>query len=85
MNQQTETPVVKTFPFGLWNPTPVKERIDRWATSGQATSIPLLPQDYLKIDVEAIEAKYNLPVKILGGQQALIDYLKSDDEVEDEG
>ena len=66
-------------PFGIWWPTPLKERIDRWATSGLAKSIPLLPEDYVKLSDgkrEATEAKYNLPVTILGGQKALDDFLK---------
>ena len=72
-------------PFGIWWPTPLRERIDRWATSGKATCIPLLPEDYVKLSDDrraATEAKYNLPVTILGGQEALDKYLKTDEEEE---
>ena len=75
------------IPFGLWWPTPLRERIDRWATSGKATCIPLLPEDYVKLSDDkrvTTEAKYNLPVTILGGQTALDEYLKKDDEDKEE-
>lgn len=66
-------------PFGIWWPTPLRERIDRWATSGLAKSIPLLPEDYVRLSDDkraTVEAKYNLPVTVLGGQKALDDFLK---------
>jgi len=53
--------------------TPLEERIDRWATSGKATRILLHPQDFIKVakKVDDIEAKYNLPVEVIGGEKAL--------------
>ena len=53
--------------------TPLDERIDRWATSGKATRILLHPQDFIKVakKVESLEAKYNMPVEVLGGEKAL--------------
>ena len=73
-------------PFGIWWPTALKDRIDRWATSGKASCIPLLPEDYVKLSDdkrEATEARYNLPVTILGGQKALEDFLKQGEKVEE--
>lgn len=65
---------------------PLAERIDRWATSGKATKIPLLPEDYVKVakKVEAIEEQYNLPVTIIGGQKAMNIYLRLTEEMEKE-
>jgi hypothetical protein len=53
--------------------TPLDERIDRWATSGKATRILLHPEDFIKVakKVDTIEAKYNLPVEVIGGEKAL--------------
>ncbi len=53
--------------------TPLDERIDRWATSGKATRIFLHPEDFIKVakKVDTIEAKYNLPVEVIGGEKAL--------------
>ena len=68
--------------------TPLAERIDRWATSGNATRILLHPEDYLKISDNKrvkIEAQYNLPVEPLGGERGIRDYLnrqKSAEEIE---
>ena len=67
--------------------TPLMDRIDRWATSGKANSILLHPEDYLKIQgkKDQIEAKYNLPIVILGGVKGLQDYLNrnvNDDDVD---
>ena len=59
--------------------TPLDDRIERWATSGNATKILLHPEDYLKLSDskrEKIEKKYNLPVIALGGEKGLQDYLK---------
>ena len=66
--------------------TPLEDRIDRWATSGNAKQILLHPEDYVKINKkkDMIETKYNLPVVCLGGARGLSDFLKrreSDDEV----
>ena len=53
--------------------TSLDERIDRWATSGKATRILLHPQDFIKVakKIDSIEAKYNMPVEVLGGEKAL--------------
>ena len=60
--------------------TPLTERIDRWATSGLAKSIPLHPMDYFVLSkaghIETIENKYSLEVTILGGEDALKKFLK---------
>ena len=65
---------------------PVEDRIDRWATSGKATKIPLLPEDYVKIKrkQDILETKYGMPITILGGTRALNEYLHNLDEVEKE-
>ena len=64
--------------------TPLEERIDRWATSGNAKQILLHPEDYVAINKkkDIIETKYNLPVVCLGGARGLSDFLRkgSDDE-----
>ena len=58
--------------------TPLDERIDRWATSGKATRILLHPKDFLKVakKIDAIEAKYNLPVEALGGEKGLKSFIQ---------
>jgi len=58
--------------------TPLEERIDRWATSGKATRILLHPKDFLKVakKIDAIEAKYNLPVEALGGEKGLKSFIQ---------
>jgi hypothetical protein len=68
--------------------TPLAERIDRWATSGNATRILLHPEDYLSLSDkkrDKISAQYNLPVEPLGGERGIRDYLnrqKSAEEIE---
>lgn len=68
--------------------TPLAERIDRWATSGNATRILLHPEDYLRLSDnkrDKIAAQYNLPVEALGGERGIRDYLnrqKSAEEIE---
>jgi hypothetical protein len=68
--------------------TPLAERIDRWATSGNATRILLHPEDYLRMSEskrDKIAAQYNLPVEPLGGERGVRDYLnrqKSAEEIE---
>ena len=65
---------------------PVEERIDRWATSGKATKIPLLPEDYvlIKNKQDILETKYGLPITVIGGNRALNEFLRNTDEVEKE-
>ena len=59
---------------------PLVTRIERWATSGLAKSIPLHPMDYYVLSraghIETIENKYSLEVRILGGEDALKKFLK---------
>ena len=68
--------------------TPLAERIDRWATSGNATRILLHPEDYLRLSDskrDKIAAQYNLPVEALGGERGIRDHLnrqKSAEEIE---
>jgi|TARA_B110000879_G_C11175151_1_gene515591 hypothetical protein len=67
----------------LFLSTPMKERIDRWATSGRATQILLHPSDFLRLSEQkktAIEQKYNLPVTVLGGTESLKNYIKTSKE-----
>ena len=66
--------------------TPLEDRIERWATSGNAKQILLHPEDYIRINKkkDMIETKYNLPVVCLGGARGLSDFMngrESDDEV----
>ena len=65
---------------------PVEDRIDRWATSGKATKIPLLPEDYIKIKrkQDILETKYGMPITVLGGNRALNEFLRNSEEVEKE-
>ena len=60
--------------------TPLAERIERWATSGKAKSIPLHPSDYYVLSsanlVEKISEKYSLEIKCLGGDTGLKDWMK---------
>jgi hypothetical protein len=68
--------------------TPLDDRIERWATSGNATRILLHPEDYLRIEnkKDKYEAKYNLPVECLGGANGIRDYMirqKSPEEIEE--
>ena len=64
--------------------TPLEDRIERWAKSGNAKQILLHPEDYVAINKkkDIIETKYNLPVVCLGGARGLSDFLRkgSDDE-----
>ena len=63
--------------------TPLEDRIDRWATSGNATRILLHPEDFLRLNEvkrEKLTAKYNLPVEALGGKRALNEYLRLTEE-----
>ncbi len=67
----------------------LEDRIDRWATSGNAKSILLHPEDYLAVEKkkDMIETKYNLPVVCLGGDRGIREFLngrKSDKEIEDQ-
>ena len=68
--------------------TPLADRIDRWATSGNATRILLHPEDYLRLSDSKrakYEAQYNLPVEPLGGERGIRDYMnrqKSAEEIE---
>ena len=58
--------------------SPLEDRIDRWATSGNATRILLHPEDFLRLSetkLEKIGAKYNLPVEALGGDRGIRDFL----------
>ena len=66
--------------------TPLEERIDRWATSGKAKQILLHPEDFIKVKKkqDAIEAKYGMPITVLGGNRALNDFLRNTDEIEKE-
>lgn len=69
--------------------TPLPDRIDRWATSGNATQILLHPEDYLNLSDnkrKKIEEQYNLPVNALGGERGIQDHLNrsmSKDELEE--
>lgn len=69
--------------------TPLEDRIDRWATSGNATRILLHPEDYLRISDKKrakYEAKYNMPVEALGGERGIRDFMnrqKSAEEIEE--
>ena len=59
--------------------TPLEDRIDRWATSGNAKQILLHPEDYLRLNEtkrEKLSEKYDLPVTALGGDRGIMDYLK---------
>ena len=66
--------------------TPLEERIDRWATSGNAKQILLHPEDFIKVKKkqDIIETKYGMPVTVLGGNRALNEYLRNSEEVEKE-
>ena len=60
--------------------TPLAERIERWAKSGKAKSIPLHPSDYYVLSsanlVEKISNKYSLEIKCLGGEDGLKEWMK---------
>ena len=60
--------------------TPLAERLERWATSGLAKSLPLHPADYYILSkanlLEKTENRYSLPITILGGEKAYKEYVK---------
>lgn len=59
--------------------TPLAERIERWVDMG-AKRIPLHPADYFVLErgnlLDKIEAKYNLEITCLGGENGLKKYKK---------
>ncbi len=67
---------------------PLADRIDR-SVNPESTRIILHPEDYLKLSDSRkakIEAKYGLPIEILGGEEGMKWHMlngKSEDEVED--
>ena len=69
--------------------TPLMDRIDRWATSGKAKSILLHPEDYDRIGEKkraTLEAKYDMPVKCVGGEKAYFTWKhrsKSEEQLEE--
>ena len=60
--------------------TPLAERIERWATSGKATKIPLHPKDYWTLDraglIDKVSEQYKLDVVCLGGEAGLKKWAK---------
>ena len=68
--------------------TPLNDRIER-SVNSESTRIILHPEDFLKLSDSRkakIEAKYGLPIEILGGEDGLKWHIlngKSEDEVED--
>ena len=68
--------------------TPLNDRIER-SVNPQSTRIILHPEDYLRLSetrIQKIEAKYGLPVEVIGGDVGLNWHKlngKSKDEVED--
>ena len=66
--------------MSVLRPTPLSERLDRWAGSGLAKSLPLHPQDYYALSranlVEKVSEQYGLEVKCLGGEKALKEWIK---------
>ena len=76
----------------LYRPTPLSERMDRWANSGKAKSMPLHPQDFFALSkanlVEKVSEKYGLEVTCLGGEKGLQNWIKdriTDKEVNEAG
>jgi hypothetical protein len=67
---------------------PLNDRIER-SVNPESTRIILHPEDFLKLSDSRkakIEAKYGLPIEILGGEDGLKWHIlngKSEDEVED--
>ena len=67
---------------------PLADRIDR-SVNPESTRILLHPEDYLKLSdtrKAKIEAKYGLPIEILGGEEGMKWHIlngKSEDEVEE--
>ena len=68
--------------------TKLNDRIER-SVNSESTRIILHPEDFLKLSDNRkakIEAKYGLPIEILGGEEGLKWHIlngKSEDEVED--
>ena len=68
--------------------TPLDDRITR-SVKPESTRIILHPEDYLRLSetrMKKIEAKYGIPVEVIGGEAGLQWYKlngKSEDEVED--
>ena len=68
--------------------TPLNDRIAR-SVKPESTRIILHPEDYLRLSetrIKKIEAKYGIPVEVLGGEAGLKWFElngKSEDEVED--
>ena len=60
--------------------TSLAERIERWATSGRAKSLPLHPKDYWTLDraglIDKVSAQYGLDVVCLGGERGLKQWTK---------
>lgn len=60
--------------------TPLAERINRWATSGKATKIPLHPRDYYVLSnanlIDKVSAQYGLEVTCLGGEEGLKKFIR---------
>ena len=67
---------------------PLNDRIER-SVNSESTRIILHPEDYLKLSetrMKKIEAKYGLPIEVIGGEEGLKWHKlngKSEDEVED--
>ena len=67
---------------------PLNDRIER-SVNPESTRIILHPEDFLKLSetrIKKIEAKYGLPVEVIGGEEGLLWHKlngKSEDEVED--
>ena len=76
--------------MSVLRPTPLSERMDRWAGSGKATRMPLHPQDYYALAranlVEKVSEKYGLEVTCLGGEESRKKWIKEsiDKEKEEE-
>ena len=60
--------------------TSLSERIERWATSGKAQSLPLHPKDYWTLDranlIDKVSEQYGLPVTCLGGEEGLKKFIR---------
>ena len=60
--------------------TSLAERIERWATSGKATKIPLHVSDYWVLDraglIDKVSEKYSLDITCLGGENALKKFVR---------
>jgi len=54
----------------LYRPTPLSERMDRWANSGKAKSMPLHPQDFFALSkanlVEKVSENMGWKAPVLG-------------------